>query len=102
MHMRSSIFIGFFLLFLLGWSSPLWADDGFDGVGISKKMRLEFEMLSSQVPNNPDSVIIKAKIFLNDLPEDQKYARARLLRILVMLTILKITTGRLLSIMSNP
>lgn len=82
MHMRSSIFIGFFLLFLLGWSSPLWADDGFDGVGISKKMRLEFEMLSSQVPNNPDSVIIKAKIFLNDLPEDQKYARARLLRIL--------------------
>lgn len=80
--MRSSTLVGILIVFLLGWSSPLLADDKFDDVGISKKMKIELEMLAQETANNPDSVIIKGKALLRELPGDQKYARARLLRIL--------------------
>ena len=80
--MRSSTIVGFLLAFLLGWSSPLLADDKFDDIGISKKMKLELEMLTQQTSSNPDSAIINGKALLKELPVDQKYARARLLRIL--------------------
>ena len=80
--MRSSTFVWFLLVFFLGWSSPLWANDNFDDVGISRKMKLELEALVKQISNNPDSAIIRGKALLKELPGDQKYARARLLRIL--------------------
>ena len=80
--MRSSILVGFLLVFLLGWSSPLLADDKFDDIGISKKMKLELEMLAQLTASNPDSAIIIGKGLLKELPGDQKYARARLLRLM--------------------
>ena len=80
--MRRFVLVGFFLLFLFGLSSPLLAQDNFDEIGINRKMKIELETLTNQTSNNPDSVIIKAKVLLKSLPEDQKNARARLLRIL--------------------
>lgn len=80
--MRGSVFIGFFLLFLLGLSSPLLAQDNFDEIGINRKMKIELETLTNEIGSNPDSAIIKAKALLKSLPADQKNARARLLRIL--------------------
>ena len=58
------------------------ADNKFDDVGINKKMRIELELLSEQSGNNPDSAIIHGKALLKELPGDQKYARAKILRIL--------------------
>lgn len=80
--MKSSTLVGVLLVFLLGWSSPLLADDKFDEIGISKKMKIELEMLSALSSTNPDSAIINGKVLLKNLPADQKNARARVLRIL--------------------